>query len=126
MAKAVLGTNNSQIVSNFSIAVGSACRNHRWAQRAVRSSQPPIPPPSAFHPTARRSSGTSAIMSGEVMLAQRLGVPLPEGSAFNKDGQPTRGRSARRRLRRLGWAQRVWSSTLATSVDNALRPSREL
>lgn len=34
--------------------------------------------------------GTSAIMSGEVMLAQRLGVPLPEGSAFNKDGQPTR------------------------------------
>jgi LDH2 family malate/lactate/ureidoglycolate dehydrogenase len=34
--------------------------------------------------------GTSAVMSGEVILARRLGEQLPEGSAFNLDGQPTR------------------------------------
>ncbi len=34
--------------------------------------------------------GTSSIMFGEVMLRQRLGQPLPEGSAFDADGEPTR------------------------------------
>ena len=34
--------------------------------------------------------GTSSVMSGEVMLAKRLGEPLREGSAFNKGGEPTR------------------------------------
>ena len=33
--------------------------------------------------------GTAAVMSGEVILARRLGEQLPEGSAFNPDGQPT-------------------------------------
>jgi delta1-piperideine-2-carboxylate reductase len=33
--------------------------------------------------------GTSAIMHAEVMLAQRLGKQLPEGVAFDRDGQPT-------------------------------------
>ena len=34
--------------------------------------------------------GTSAIMHAEVMLAQRLGQPLPDGAAFDADGRPTR------------------------------------
>ena len=34
--------------------------------------------------------GTSAVMSGEAMLANRLGTLLPEGSAFDPDGDPTR------------------------------------
>ncbi len=34
--------------------------------------------------------GTSAIMHGEVVLAGRLGQQLPEGSAFDPDGNPTR------------------------------------
>ena len=34
--------------------------------------------------------GTSAIMLGEVVLAQRLGQLLPEGSAFDSAGNPTR------------------------------------
>ncbi len=34
--------------------------------------------------------GTAAAMSGEVMLQRRLGLPLPEGTAFDKDGTPTR------------------------------------
>jgi LDH2 family malate/lactate/ureidoglycolate dehydrogenase len=34
--------------------------------------------------------GTSVMMHGEVVLAQRLGQDLPEGSAFDADGQPTR------------------------------------
>ena len=33
--------------------------------------------------------GTAAVMSGEVILARRLGEHLPEGAAFNSDGQPT-------------------------------------
>jgi LDH2 family malate/lactate/ureidoglycolate dehydrogenase len=33
--------------------------------------------------------GTSSIMHAEVMLAKRLGVPLPEGRAFNQAGDPT-------------------------------------
>ncbi len=37
--------------------------------------------------------GTAAVMSGEVMLQQRLGLPLPEGTAFDKDGTPTRDAS---------------------------------
>lgn len=34
--------------------------------------------------------GTAAVMSGEVMLARRLGQELPEGSAFDAAGHPTR------------------------------------
>lgn len=34
--------------------------------------------------------GTSAIMAGEVALAQRLGEELPPGVAFDRDGHPTR------------------------------------
>jgi len=34
--------------------------------------------------------GTSAIMHGEVLLAGRLGEELPEGMAFDPDGNPTR------------------------------------
>lgn len=38
--------------------------------------------------------GTSALMSGEVMLANRLGQSLPEGSAFDVTGRPTRNPAA--------------------------------
>ena len=34
--------------------------------------------------------GTASIMAGEVVMHARAGTPLPEGSAFDKDGQPTR------------------------------------
>jgi LDH2 family malate/lactate/ureidoglycolate dehydrogenase len=34
--------------------------------------------------------GTSAIMAGEVALALRMGQPLAEGMAFDRDGNPTR------------------------------------
>ena len=34
--------------------------------------------------------GTCAIMHGEVQLHRRLGQPLPEGTAIDKDGAPTR------------------------------------
>lgn len=34
--------------------------------------------------------GVAAIMAGEVALAQRMGVPLPEGVAYGPDGKPTR------------------------------------
>lgn len=34
--------------------------------------------------------GTSAIMAGEVALALRMGTQLPEGTAFDRDGHPTR------------------------------------
>lgn len=33
--------------------------------------------------------GTSSIMHAEVMLARRLGLPIPEGRAFDPDGNPT-------------------------------------
>jgi LDH2 family malate/lactate/ureidoglycolate dehydrogenase len=38
--------------------------------------------------------GTSAIMLGEVVLAERMGELLPEGSAFAPDGKPTRDPAA--------------------------------
>jgi delta1-piperideine-2-carboxylate reductase len=38
--------------------------------------------------------GTSAIMHAEVTLARRLGQDLPEGVAFDRDGQPTRDPTA--------------------------------
>ncbi|WP_029528114.1 Ldh family oxidoreductase [Polaromonas glacialis] len=38
--------------------------------------------------------GTSAVMLGEVVLAQRLGQLLPEGVAFDPQGNPTRDPSA--------------------------------
>jgi delta1-piperideine-2-carboxylate reductase len=38
--------------------------------------------------------GTSAIIHAEVTLAQRLGQRLPEGVAFDRDGQPTRDPAA--------------------------------
>jgi len=34
--------------------------------------------------------GTSAVMAGEVALALRMGTPLREGVAFDRDGHPTR------------------------------------
>jgi LDH2 family malate/lactate/ureidoglycolate dehydrogenase len=38
--------------------------------------------------------GTSAIMHAEVLLAQRLGLTLPEGVAFDREGSPTRDPAA--------------------------------
>jgi len=38
--------------------------------------------------------GTSAIIHSEVKLAERLGNPLPENVAFDKDGRPTRDPAA--------------------------------
>lgn len=38
--------------------------------------------------------GTSAIMAGEVALALRMGTQLPEGTAFDRDGRPTRNPKA--------------------------------
>ena len=38
--------------------------------------------------------GTAGVMLGEVVLKQRLGELLPEGLAFDADGQPTRDPSA--------------------------------
>jgi delta1-piperideine-2-carboxylate reductase len=38
--------------------------------------------------------GTCAIMHGEVQLHRRLGQPLPEGAAIDKDGAPTRDPAA--------------------------------
>ena len=60
--------------------------------------------------------GTAAIMSGEVMLARRLGRQLPEGLAFDPDGTPTRDPDAA-----LRGAFAVWGghkgSGLATMVQ---------
>jgi LDH2 family malate/lactate/ureidoglycolate dehydrogenase len=47
--------------------------------------------------------GTSAIMQGEVMLHRRLGEPLPEGVALDKEGVPTRDPAAA-----LAGALRTW------------------
>ena len=38
--------------------------------------------------------GTSSIMHAEVLLARRLGQPLPDGRAFDRDGNPTRNPAA--------------------------------
>ncbi len=38
--------------------------------------------------------GTSAIIHAEVKLAERLGQPLPDGVAFDRDGAPTRDPAA--------------------------------
>lgn len=38
--------------------------------------------------------GTCAIMQGELMLHKRVGEPLPEGVALDKQGQPTRDAAA--------------------------------
>lgn len=38
--------------------------------------------------------GTAAMMHGEVVLAGRLGEPLPEGAAFDAEGRPTRDPAA--------------------------------
>ena len=60
--------------------------------------------------------GTSAIMAGEVVLAARLGRQLPEGSAYDRDGRPTRDPSE---AAQGAWA--VWGghkgSGLATVVQ---------
>ena len=47
--------------------------------------------------------GTCAIMHGELLLHQRLGEPLPEGVAMDKDGAPTRDPAAA-----LAGAIRTW------------------
>ena len=50
--------------------------------------------------------GTSAIIHAEATLAKRLGQPLPEGVAFDREGHPTRDPAAAlARLRGLGRAQ---------------------
>ena len=60
--------------------------------------------------------GTCAIMHGEVLLHRRLGEPLPEGVATDKDGAPTRDPTAA-----LAGAIRTWGghrgSGLATVVQ---------
>lgn len=60
--------------------------------------------------------GTSALMSGEAMLARRLGAPLKEGTAFGPDGGPTLDPAAA-----LAGAFAVWGghkgSGLAMSVQ---------
>src|SRR6185437_271074 len=38
--------------------------------------------------------GTASVMWGEVLLMARLGHPLPEGTGFNADGNPTRDAAA--------------------------------
>jgi LDH2 family malate/lactate/ureidoglycolate dehydrogenase len=38
--------------------------------------------------------GTAALMWGDVMLHERLGVPLPDGVGFDEQGRPTRDPSA--------------------------------
>lgn len=47
--------------------------------------------------------GTSAIMAGEVALAQRTGTPLPEGVAFDTAGDPTRDPAATGRGAYAAW-----------------------
>jgi LDH2 family malate/lactate/ureidoglycolate dehydrogenase len=47
--------------------------------------------------------GTCAIMHGELLLHQRMGEPLPEGVAMDKDGAPTRDPAAA-----LAGAIRTW------------------
>ena len=51
--------------------------------------------------------GTASIMAGEVVMHARAGTPLPEGIAFDKEGQPTRDALAlgAGRLDGLGRAQ---------------------
>ncbi|MCZ8149780.1 MAG: Ldh family oxidoreductase [Roseomonas sp.] len=60
--------------------------------------------------------GTAAIMSGELMLARRLGTELPEGIAFDEAGAPTRDPDAA-----LRGAVTVWGghkgSGLATMIQ---------
>jgi LDH2 family malate/lactate/ureidoglycolate dehydrogenase len=60
--------------------------------------------------------GTCAIMHGEVLLHRRLGEPLPEAVATDKDGAPTRDPTAA-----LAGAIRTWGghrgSGLATVVQ---------
>jgi len=47
--------------------------------------------------------GTAAIMHGEVVLARRLGHDLPEGTAFDADGHPTRSPDAALRGAIAAW-----------------------
>ena len=43
--------------------------------------------------------GTSAFMATELQLRVRLGQPLPEGVALDRDGQPTRDAEEARQRR---------------------------
>jgi LDH2 family malate/lactate/ureidoglycolate dehydrogenase len=47
--------------------------------------------------------GTSAFMATEMQLRARLGQPLPEGVAIDRDGQPTRDAEEARRGALLPW-----------------------
>jgi LDH2 family malate/lactate/ureidoglycolate dehydrogenase len=60
--------------------------------------------------------GTAAVMSGEVMLKQRLGKPLPDGSAFDAEGQPTRDP-----LAALNGAFAVWGGHKGSGLAMAIQ-----
>jgi delta1-piperideine-2-carboxylate reductase len=60
--------------------------------------------------------GTSAIMHAEVMLARRLGKQLPEGVAFDRDGQPARDPSAA-----LAGAFAVWGGHKGSGLAIAVQ-----
>ena len=59
--------------------------------------------------------GTCAIMHGEVQLHRRLGEPLPEGVAIDKDGAPTRSRSA------LAGAVKAWGGHRGSGLSIAVQ-----
>lgn len=60
--------------------------------------------------------GTSAIMHAGVMLARRLGKQLPEGVAFDRDGQPTCDPSAA-----LAGAFAVWGGNKGSGLAIAVQ-----
>jgi delta1-piperideine-2-carboxylate reductase len=60
--------------------------------------------------------GTSAIIHAEVTLARRLGKPLPQGVAFDRDGQPTRDPSAA-----LAGAFAVWGGHRGSGLAIAVQ-----
>lgn len=61
--------------------------------------------------------GTSAIMHAEVLLAQRLGLELPEGVAQGADGQPTRDPAAVF----AGGAIRAWGGAKGSGLAIAVQ-----
>ncbi|HEY1242897.1 MAG TPA: Ldh family oxidoreductase [Bryobacteraceae bacterium] len=61
-------------------------------------------------------TGTSAIMHAEVTLARRLGHDLPEGVAFDRDGQPTRDPAAA-----LAGAFAVWGGHKGSGLAIAVQ-----
>jgi delta1-piperideine-2-carboxylate reductase len=60
--------------------------------------------------------GTSAMIHSEVTLARRLGKQLPEGMAFDRDGQPTCNPSAA-----LGGAFAIWGGHRGSGLAIAVQ-----